>query len=119
MKAQIGSLVLYVLSQTDADAINERRKWVGDNSGNPAEVGQVYPAVVVRTWYSDGSDSTCVNLKVLLDGTDSYWATSRSEDLPGKLGSYHKPGQIVETIATGHGLAEQNSAVEGSTATQS
>jgi len=42
--------------------------------------GEQYPAVVVRTF-----GGTTVNLHVLLDGNDTYWATSRMEgDDPGQ-----------------------------------
>lgn len=89
----IGRTVHYQLSAHDAEAINRRRKdfhesrsadahtgYVG-HVGNHAAEGDVYPAVVVRVW--DESTVT-VNLQVILDGTDTYWATSRAEgDDPG------------------------------------
>jgi hypothetical protein len=91
MTASVGRIVHYTLNQADADAINRRRAdftaaesaagrtgFVG-HVGNSASEGDVCAAVVVRTW---GYPS--VNLQVLLDGTDTYWATSRSEgDGPG------------------------------------
>jgi hypothetical protein len=44
-----------------------------------AGAGHKYPAVVVSTFGGEA-----VNLQVLLDGPDSFWATSRHEgDEPG------------------------------------
>lgn len=40
--------------------------------GNDVHAGDVYPAMVIRVWGSSG----CSNLKVMLDGSDTYWATS-------------------------------------------
>lgn len=98
---QIGNLVLYTIAGGDAVQINRRRsdadayrKLHPSNHtataaghpgrtgfiahyGNQVQEGQVYPAVVVRDW--DEASGT-VNLQVLLDGNDTYWATSR---LPG------------------------------------
>ncbi len=42
--------------------------------GNKAKAGDVYPAMIVRTW-GDSPDS-CVQLQVFLDGNDTFWATS-------------------------------------------
>lgn len=83
-----GRIVLYVLSAQDAEAINARRKAAAEHTayhrsnatgvmvhaGNWAKEGAVYPAMIVETW-GDRPDSA-VNLKVELDGNDSYWATS-------------------------------------------
>lgn len=85
----IGRIVLYTLTQDDADRINKRRAdsqdWMAfhrKNSngtmvhvGNYVTPGQQYPAMVVRTFGS--FPESCVNLKVELDGSDTYWATSR------------------------------------------
>lgn len=88
----IGRIVLYTLTDVEADAINKRRDdfkaftkrhtrplgpgYEGASGhqahyGNSATAGQQYPAIVVRTYGGDA-----VNLKVLLDGNDTYWATS-------------------------------------------
>jgi hypothetical protein len=49
--------------------------------GNRPNQGDAYPAVVVRL---NHAESGSVNLQVFLDGSDSYWATSRTEgDEPG------------------------------------
>ena len=84
-----GRMVHYRISQYDADLINRRRKDYSEKApwysaihpgaqvhvGNSVAVGDIYPATIVRVW---GEDATCaVNLHVHLDGTDTYWATSR------------------------------------------
>ena len=103
MTPTIGRIVHYTLSSYDAAEINRRREdfaafnranrdaapepghfpgrsgHVG-HYGNPASEGDVCAAVVTAAWDGDNA----VNLKVLLDGNDDYWATSRSEgDGPG------------------------------------
>jgi len=64
----VGRIVHYRLSDPDATLIN-----VPQRVGNRARMGDTYPALVVRN--NGGS----VNLQVFLDGSDSYWATSRTE----------------------------------------
>lgn len=97
----VGSLVLYKLSAPDAEAINRRRQDArayrdmnqrvhsgGEGAtgfvahvGNDAREGATYPAVAVADFSGYGH----LNLHVLLDGNDSYWATSRDEgDGPGQ-----------------------------------
>jgi len=97
MQPTIGRIVHYTLNDADATAINVRRAdfqafqrshahphEAGQpgatghvaHVGNHAEAGQTYPAVVVRVF--DPSVTTS-NLQVLLDGNDTYWATSRLE----------------------------------------
>lgn len=101
-KPSVGRIVHYKMAQYDADAINKRRAdAVAFQRGNPGPVtpgqlgasghqlhvgnsiaaGDVYPAMVVRVF--DPTSGTS-NLQVLLDGNDTYWATSRKEgDEPG------------------------------------
>lgn len=100
----IGRIVHYVLSEQDAQAINKRRtdydlfrrQFSGPSApgtsgadghqahvGNRAEAGQVYPAMVVRTF-----GGSAANLQVFLDGNDTYWGTSRSNH-EGDTGSTH------------------------------
>lgn len=69
----IGRIVHYRLSDHDAKEINKQRVEAG-HTGNRAEAGQTYPAMIVRTF----GGTTC-NLQVYLDGPDTYWATSRAE----------------------------------------
>jgi hypothetical protein len=93
----VGRIVQYQLGAQDAVLINQRRVDAeayrranprpdvpGEpgasghiaHVGNHAAAGQVFPALVVRVF--DPSVST-VNLQVILDGNDTYWATSRME----------------------------------------
>ncbi|MFE6362988.1 hypothetical protein ACFVP3_23690 [Streptomyces sp. NPDC057806] len=77
----IGRTVLYRLSEQDARHIQSMRPRNG-HQGNGVREGDVYPAVVVRTFA--GNPAGVCNLKVLLDGEDTHWATSRHEgDQPG------------------------------------
>jgi hypothetical protein len=55
--------------------------------GNNVVEGMKFPGVVVRDWSAEleasgagEPENPAVNLQVWLDGTDSYWATSRHED---------------------------------------
>lgn len=86
MLPTVGRIVLYTLNDGDAKAINNARDCQQGTeprthfnkhcpAGNHAAAGDVCAAVVVRVF--DPSRWT-VNLKVLLDGTDDYWATSRA-----------------------------------------
>lgn len=88
MKPSIGRIVHYRLTEQNADDINRRRRdfttsrsaedhsgFVG-HVGNSVAEGDPYPAVIVRVW--NESTVTC-NLQVLLDGADTFWATSRPE----------------------------------------
>jgi len=82
----IGRIVHYTLSEQNASAINKRRHDAAQSGiasqesgaqvhfGNGAQAGQVYPAIIVRTW-GDTEDSV-VQLQVFLDGNDTFWATS-------------------------------------------
>lgn len=84
----IGRIVIYTCSREDAEQINRRRADARDRMdwhraiksgaqvhvGNAAEEGSRYPAVVVACW--GNTPQAAVNLKVLLDGTDDFWATS-------------------------------------------
>lgn len=91
----IGRLVHYRMSTMDAEAINKRRSDAAKNMdahrenadgsqihvGNEVREGDVLPMTVVCL---NGGGST-VNGQVTLDGTDTYWATSRFEgDQPGQ-----------------------------------
>lgn len=97
MKPSIGPIVHYELSTSDAIEINQRRFDAGafrrglsypiesgepgrtghiEHTGNGATAGDVFPALIVRTW---NETTTTVQLQVFLDGNDTYWATSRVE----------------------------------------
>lgn len=89
----VGDIVLYTLSRDDAFKITRRRtsgrsiaermeinEWpVGAQAhiGNQAAEGQEFPAVIVRVHdvAENHARFNAVNLQVLLDGTDIFWAT--------------------------------------------
>lgn len=95
----IGRIVLYKMSDTDAQKVNKRRadahshmrehiersNGVMVHVGNEVHEGDVFPAVVVKTWGT--TPTSPVNLKVEMDGSDTYWATSRM--VGEHPGSYH------------------------------
>ncbi len=83
----VGRIVHYTLSEQDAETINKRRDDAAarrkngdvdplgsDCIGNKAEVGQIFPLMIVRVW-SEG----CVNGQLILDGNDTLWKTSASK----------------------------------------
>lgn len=106
MKPTLGRIVLYILTAADADAINASR---GDEltpqRGNHAAEGQIFPSMVVAVW-GDG-ENPAVNLKVQLDGTDTYWATSRHESDEKSPGTWHwmEYQKQVAGIVTGPAVA--------------
>jgi hypothetical protein len=84
-------LVLYTLSEQDAVQINTLRKDARNknaagvtlasqelgaqiHTGNHVQAGDVYPMVIVKTW--GNTPTSAVNGQVLLDGNDTFWATS-------------------------------------------
>lgn len=107
MLPSIGRIVHYVLNESDAASINKRRADARSSdvaqtnsgavvhSGNSAAAGDEYPAVIVRLFGASSEDAP-VNLQVLLDGNDTYWATSRKQAAPGESGSWHEPERGVQ-----------------------
>jgi hypothetical protein len=96
----IGRIVHYTLTEQDAEQINRRREDFTNRPsgpghegfqahvGNRAEAGQTFPAEVVRCF------GDAVNLQVSLDGTDTYWATSRTEGEPNEQGRWIWPPRL-------------------------
>jgi len=76
----IGRIVHYRLSEQDIRQV--------PNSvfarGNRPSTGDIYPAVIVRV---NDTASQSVNLRVLLDGPDGLWLTSREAGPDGATGS--------------------------------
>ena len=84
-----GRIVYFVFDEQSADEVMRRRTtgisiaermkqdppaWPAGamaHVGNGVAAGDVYPAMVVRVFMPSS-----VNLKVMLDGSDTYWATS-------------------------------------------
>mgnify|MGYP001603935092 FL=1 len=128
MKPTIGRIVHYTLTEQDAASINVRRAdfrafEAGHKHphepgqpcatghvahvGNHAEVGQVYPATVVRCF------DPSVNLQVMLDGNDTFWTTSRTEgDGPGYWAWPSREGDEMTEPESAEVEAEQAEAVE-------
>ena len=91
---KLGTIVNYRLSEGDASEINRRiadadghlaehrtnANGVQVHVGNRASEGEVYPAMVVRVWSPESSDT--VQLQVFIDGNHTYWATSRQREMP-------------------------------------
>ena len=83
MKPTLGRTLLYILTAQDATFINNIPRSRSGGMGSTTAEGDVLPAVVVRI-HDPKAERPLVNLKVLLDGNDDYWATSRTEgDGPG------------------------------------
>lgn len=96
---RFGRTVHYVLSAYDVERINRRRKDAHEKMpwhqalksgamvhvGNTVCQGDEFPMVIVKDW------GGAVNGQVLLDGSDTYWATSVYEDPGKKPGSWHWP----------------------------
>jgi hypothetical protein len=97
----LGRVVWYVFSALDAEKINRRRKHASDNMGvhitaangvmlhvgNDVHEGDKAAAIVVAV-HGEQPDSY-VNLKVMLDGSDDYWATSVKVSDGAQPGAYH------------------------------
>lgn len=87
----IGRIVIYTLTDEDAQQINRRRttgasiaarieegEWprgAQAHIGNKVEQGMQFPMIIVRTW--GNTAESAVQGQVLLDGNDTFWATSR------------------------------------------
>ncbi len=89
----IGRIVQFVFDQQSVDAVTRQRAMIVSGyqeTGNQVMVGDIYPAMVVRRWAN-----TTVNLKVMLDGTDTYWAQSVPFDVAKGLGTWHWPDRLL------------------------
>jgi len=111
MTPSIGRIVHYCLTEQNAVEIMRRRttgadiaaripskEWpVGAQAhiGNTVAAGDVFPMVIVKVW--DGAEQSQVNGRVLLDGTDEYWATSVGQVVPDsvdKQGCWFEPPRV-------------------------
>lgn len=73
MKPTIGRIVHYRLSAGDVQSINIQH---AARDRNAVHADMVLPAMVTAVF---GEESGTANLAVQLDGTGTYWATSRAE----------------------------------------
>jgi hypothetical protein len=97
MQPSVGRTVHYMLNEYDANAIEAQRAAVGalHHRGNVARAGDVCPMVIVRVW--GDSDVSAVNGQLILDGTDSFWVTSKTqvaEDSDDKQGHWFAPPRV-------------------------
>lgn len=102
----IGRIVHYKLNTFDVAAISAARGTAADKNscrGNSVTEGDVYPAMIVKTW--GGGEGSAVNLQVFLDGSDSLWATSRSEGagegqwMPPQVNPPAPPARVIDVAA--------------------
>lgn len=133
---RLGQIVLYTLTDNDADVLMRRRRDAGltVRSGNDLRGGDTYPAMIVRDWAPNPEhakinrkvadvlkrtlepgvlDTISVNLQVLLDGNDSGWVTSRSKFDPKTHGRWvqHVRGEDHELpsgLPTDEGKASED-----------
>lgn len=82
----IGRIVWYRLNSADVEQIVARRRET-NVYGNSVAAGDIYPAMIVCV-HGNKPDAYC-NLKVMLDGPDTHWATSRKVGAPDEDGAYH------------------------------
>ncbi|MDX3199967.1 hypothetical protein [Streptomyces scabiei] len=88
-RPSIGRIVHYKISEAAAGQINRARKNFHEHArtshedsglmghqGNWVAEGDVFPAVVVQVF---NEATVTANLQVLLDGNDTYWATSAAQ----------------------------------------
>ena len=87
MKATIGRIVHYTLSEENAKQINRQ------GAGNHHYAGMVVPAIVV--WPHDNEPQT-FNGQAFLDGNDTLWLTSVPYDDSGKPGTWQWPAMTSE-----------------------
>lgn len=94
MKPSIGRIVLYTLSERDAEGIRfltDRAASVNRGAvapvGDDAWAGETYPAVIVSV--AGPAAHETVNLKVWLNGTHDYWVPGATEG--DVRGTWHWP----------------------------
>lgn len=82
----IGRIVIYCLTDGDADGIQLQRNRIPGRVFNSASAGDYLPMIIVRVWPGEyGPDVPGVNGQVFLDGGDTLWVTSVGEgDEPGQ-----------------------------------
>lgn len=70
-----GRIVIYRLRTQDVAEIERKRKGSdGQVRGNAVHIEQAFPMMIVTT--HGATPESYVNGKVMLDGDDTYWATS-------------------------------------------
>lgn len=88
MQIQLGQIVLYTLGMRDVNEIQRQRR-DGKQLGNAVRDGETFPGMVVKITLDEfGANQHGVNLRVLLDGSDFLWVTSRKYDDQGTQGTW-------------------------------
>lgn len=78
-KPSSGRILHYQLDAEDVQLIRDQRP-VGERVGNPVEVGDVVPLIVVKVWPNEfGEGVPGANGQAFLDGFDGLWVTSARE----------------------------------------
>jgi|SRR5437899_13094227 len=97
MQVTVGRIVQYRLSADDLLRITQMRGKSPDHGGNPHDVGQVVPLVVVVVWPNEhGPNYDGVNGQAFLDGNDTLWVTSAKEGT--EPGQWSWPERVPETV---------------------
>ena len=99
MTVTVGRIVQYRLSVDDLRRVALLRGTSGHHGGNPHDVGQVVPLVVVVVWPNEhGPNYDGINGQAFLDGNDTLWITSAKEDPAGIMpGTWSWPQRVPET----------------------
>jgi hypothetical protein len=84
MRASVGRIVLYTLTEHDAERVNRA---ITLHDGNQAHLGDVLPMLIVRVWSPD-----LVNGQVFLDGNYSLWVTSAAQGTEPR--QWHEPPRV-------------------------
>ncbi len=103
MTPTIGRIVIFKLTDEQKNQIRERRtteQWIcgvrhGTKvfEGNPLEIGDEVPLIIVRVWPNEfGEGTPGVNGQALLDGNDTYWVLSAKEGT--EPGEWHWPERV-------------------------
>ncbi len=91
----LGHRVIYKLTDFDVREIIQKRRGAGTAtaSGNDPREGDEFPAIIVKEFVG------AANLQVFLDGTDVFWATSRSRFDTAAHGSWDGEAEAARLAA--------------------
>lgn len=89
----VGRIVHLTLSEAQARQINAARTQAGHatKTGNTAREGDIVPLIIVRVWDTETGN---LNGQAILDGNDSYWATSIHHGDNAEPGTWSWPERI-------------------------
>lgn len=91
----VGRTVHLTLSEGMARQINGARTQAGHatHTGNVAREGDLVPLIIVRVWDVETGN---LNGQAILDGNDSYWASSVHRGETGEPGTWSWPELIPQ-----------------------